>query len=93
MGYRTQLSALGLAAAVLGGCEPGPSLAASTDALTLEAKIPLGEVGGRLDHLAVDLGQSRRASAMSRRPTRSMSRMPATARCIAIAATISRRAA
>jgi DNA-binding beta-propeller fold protein YncE len=59
MGYCTQLSALGLAAAVLGGCEPGPSLAASTDALTLEAKIPLGEVGGRLDHLAVDLGHRR----------------------------------
>jgi DNA-binding beta-propeller fold protein YncE len=49
------LPALGLSMAILVGCQQGPSLAAATDALTLERKIPLGDVAGRLDHLAVDL--------------------------------------
>jgi DNA-binding beta-propeller fold protein YncE len=52
-------AALALAAAMLAGCQPGPGLAATTDALTLEAKIPLGDVSGRLDHLAVDLEHHR----------------------------------
>src|ERR1700730_13089383 len=52
-------TALALAAAMLAGCQASPGLAATTDALTLEAKIPLGDVGGRLDHLAVDLEHHR----------------------------------
>jgi hypothetical protein len=40
-------------------CQAKPSFAASTDALTIEAKIPLGQVEGRIDHLAVDLGRRR----------------------------------
>src|SRR5258708_34254844 len=52
------LAALGLAA-LLAGCGQGASRAATTDALTLERKIPLGEVSGRLDHLAVDLAHRR----------------------------------
>jgi DNA-binding beta-propeller fold protein YncE len=54
-----RLAALGLATAMLAGCQQGPSFAATTDALTLERKIPLGEVAGRLDHLAVDLAHHR----------------------------------
>jgi DNA-binding beta-propeller fold protein YncE len=56
MKYRAQLLAM---AALLAGCQPGPSRAATTDALTLEAKIPLGEVSGRIDHLAIDLARHR----------------------------------
>src|SRR5260221_782076 len=52
------LGALGLAA-LLAGCGQGASRAATTDALTLERKIPLGEVPGRLDHLAIDLAHRR----------------------------------
>ncbi len=33
--------------------------ALAADALSLEAKIPLGEVAGRIDHMAVDLGRKR----------------------------------
>ena len=44
-----------LMAAVLIGLLPaGSSLAQNTQALTLEAKIPLGTVKGRIDHMAVD---------------------------------------
>src|ERR1051325_11451940 len=39
--------------AALTGASVSPCLAA-TDALTLERKIPLGEVAGRIDHLAID---------------------------------------
>src|SRR5215472_7727230 len=38
-------------------CAPGPSNA--QQALALEAKIPLGAVKGRIDHLAVDLARKR----------------------------------
>jgi hypothetical protein len=34
-------------------------VSATTDALTLERKIPLGEVAGRIDHLAVELAHNR----------------------------------
>lgn len=34
-------------------------MSATTDALTLESKIPLGDVAGRIDHLAVDLAHRR----------------------------------
>jgi DNA-binding beta-propeller fold protein YncE len=59
MRYRAQLSALAAAAAILAGCQPSPSNAATTDALALEAKIPLGAVSGRIDHLAIDLARRR----------------------------------
>src|SRR5438445_12539627 len=58
MSRRRTLDALGLAA-LLVGCGQGASRAATTDAPTLEAKIPLGEVSGRLDHLAIDLAHRR----------------------------------
>jgi DNA-binding beta-propeller fold protein YncE len=56
---RCELIVLGLSAAILAGCQQSASLAASTDALTLERKIPLGDVAGRLDHFAVDLERHR----------------------------------
>jgi DNA-binding beta-propeller fold protein YncE len=59
MRYRAQLSALAAAAAMLAGCQPSTSNAATTDALALEAKIPLGAVSGRIDHLAIDLARHR----------------------------------
>jgi sugar lactone lactonase YvrE len=34
-----------------------PSFSATADALALESKIPLGEVAGRIDHLAIDLAR------------------------------------
>src|SRR5215218_6896218 len=46
-----------LLAAPLLGASPG--WAASPDLMELESKIPLGEVRGRIDHLAVDLGRHR----------------------------------
>src|SRR5215213_6142925 len=49
------LSAL-LAASLL---EAAPASAAPPDPMTLEAKIPLGEVRGRIDHLALDPGRHR----------------------------------
>jgi DNA-binding beta-propeller fold protein YncE len=54
-GYLPALAVIACAAAV--AIAALPSLAA--DALTLERKIPLGEVAGRIDHLAIDLGQRR----------------------------------
>jgi DNA-binding beta-propeller fold protein YncE len=59
MMLRSRLAALGLAAGMLAGCQQGASFAATTDTLTLERKIPLGDVAGRLDHLAVDLERHR----------------------------------
>ena len=56
---RSRLAGLVLSMAILAGCQEGASLAATTDALTLERKIPLGDVAGRLDHLAVDLARHR----------------------------------
>jgi YVTN family beta-propeller protein len=49
--------ALGLTMACLIGA--ATSWADEPAALTLEAKIPLGEVHGRIDHLAVDARQKR----------------------------------
>lgn len=43
-----------LALAGSGHSQTGPA-----DALQLEAKIPLGDVAGRIDHLAVDLARGR----------------------------------
>ncbi|HEY7299007.1 MAG TPA: hypothetical protein VH684_13955 [Xanthobacteraceae bacterium] len=37
----------------------GPSVSQTPELLQLEAKIPLGQVGGRIDHMAVDLGRQR----------------------------------
>jgi len=49
---------IALAAIVL-ACPGRPSVSATSDALTLEQKIPLGDVAGRIDHLAVDLAHRR----------------------------------
>lgn len=60
MAFQSKLGVLGLsAAAILGGCHQGSTFAATTDALTLERKIPLGDVAGRIDHLAIDLVHQR----------------------------------
>ncbi|MDB5408080.1 MAG: repeat containing protein [Rhodospirillales bacterium] len=48
-----------VAAAIVLACQPQPSFAAATEALTLEARIPLGDVAGRIDHLAVDVARRR----------------------------------
>jgi DNA-binding beta-propeller fold protein YncE len=56
----TQKLALVIAlSGLLAACQAAPSFSATTDALTLEAKIPLGDVAGRIDHLAVDLARRR----------------------------------
>src|SRR4030081_2887895 len=51
------IAALACAAALLTGT--GPLIAQMTEqgALQLEAKIPLGDVRGRIDHMAVDLAR------------------------------------
>src|SRR5476649_443976 len=51
--------ALLASAAVVLTCQGQPSSSAPTDALTLERKIPLGDVAGRIDHLAFDLARRR----------------------------------
>src|SRR5260221_3562018 len=56
---RSELAVLALLATTLAGCDQGPSFAATTDALTLERKIPLGDVAGRIEHLAFDLEHRR----------------------------------
>lgn len=48
-----------LVTALLVACQQRPAVSATTDALTLESKIPLGDVAGRIDHLAVDLARRR----------------------------------
>jgi YVTN family beta-propeller protein len=50
-----------IATLLLGGLIANTSIAAAADeaALALEAKIPLGSVSGRIDHLAVDLARRR----------------------------------
>jgi DNA-binding beta-propeller fold protein YncE len=50
------LLAIGLAVAICAGLE---TQAAGQGALVLEAKVPLGNVRGRIDHLAVDLDRKR----------------------------------
>jgi DNA-binding beta-propeller fold protein YncE len=44
---------------VLAACQQEPAMSAATDALTLESRIALGDVAGRIDHLAVDLDRRR----------------------------------
>jgi DNA-binding beta-propeller fold protein YncE len=55
----SRLAALSALAGIVLACEGPPSVSAATDALTLERKIPLGDVAGRIDHLAVDLARRR----------------------------------
>jgi YVTN family beta-propeller protein len=43
-----------LVTGLLVACQQSSAVSAATDALTLESKIPLGDVAGRIDHLAVD---------------------------------------
>lgn len=51
---------LAIALAICGGCAAGPGAGAEeNDLLVLESKVPLGNVRGRIDHLAVDLGRKR----------------------------------
>ncbi len=47
---------LGLAAAIPAAAQPGPD---REPLMQLEVKIPLGEVRGRIDHLAIDLARRR----------------------------------
>src|SRR5437764_10561979 len=52
------LSALAIAGAAIAGL--GSAVAQSNDtALRIEAKIPLGEVRGRIDHMAADIDRRR----------------------------------
>jgi DNA-binding beta-propeller fold protein YncE len=51
------LRLLVIALAICGGCAAGQT--AEDEALVLESKVPLGDVRGRIDHLAVDLGRKR----------------------------------
>jgi DNA-binding beta-propeller fold protein YncE len=53
------ISALIASAAIVVACQEGPAMSATTDALTVERKIPLGDVAGRIDHLAFDLARRR----------------------------------
>ena len=48
-----------LVTGLLVACQEGTAVSATTDALMLESKIPLGDVAGRIDHLAVDLAHRR----------------------------------
>ena len=55
-----KMKLLAVALAVCAGCVAGQG--AEDDAnngLVLESKVPLGNVRGRIDHLAVDLGRKR----------------------------------
>ncbi len=54
---RTPILILALALAAAAAVQARP--AAAQQALALEAKIPLGDVSGRIDHLAVDLARQR----------------------------------
>ena len=58
---RISALALSIAAATLAAMVPRPASAqgAAPDVLELEAKIPLGQVKGRIDHMAVDLARGR----------------------------------
>src|SRR5258708_37815254 len=48
-----------LVAGMLVASQQSSAVSVTTDALTLESKIPLGDVVGRIDHLAVDLARRR----------------------------------
>lgn len=52
-----KLTVVAASAALLVGWQPPPVSAATTEALTLERKIPLGDVSGRIDHFAIDLAR------------------------------------
>jgi DNA-binding beta-propeller fold protein YncE len=52
------LVAFAIAISICGGIN-GQSARAEENALVLESKVPLGEVRGRIDHLAVDLARNR----------------------------------
>ena len=53
------LSSVCLAAGASAAESPAPKPGTEAAALQLETKIPLGEVAGRIDHMAVDLAQRR----------------------------------
>jgi DNA-binding beta-propeller fold protein YncE len=54
------LGLLGIAMAICGGLAAGRSAEGeATNVLVLESKVPLGDVRGRIDHLAVDLDRNR----------------------------------
>jgi DNA-binding beta-propeller fold protein YncE len=53
------LAVLAAVAALAIACQQEPTMSAAADALTLESKIPLGAVAGRIDHLAIDLARRR----------------------------------
>ena len=49
-----------VALAICGGCAAGQGAEEqANDVLVLESKVPLGNVSGRIDHLAADVGRSR----------------------------------
>ena len=48
-----------LLAGLLMASQQRPSFSATTDTLSLERKLPLGDVAGRIDHLAADLAHHR----------------------------------
>jgi DNA-binding beta-propeller fold protein YncE len=53
------LAALGIAIAICGGVTGQRAAAEENNMLVLESKVPLGDVRGRIDHLAVDLARNR----------------------------------
>src|ERR1700722_19115428 len=59
LALRTTVVALATAAAVSGAYAEAIAQPVETPALQLEAKIPLGNVRGRIDHMAVDLKRKR----------------------------------
>ena len=59
MRARFRLARSVVIASLLLTCSEGAAMSATTDALTLETRIPLGDVSGRIDHLAVDLARGR----------------------------------
>jgi len=61
MSYSLRIIAMGLAGVIALANSTGQASAQSADAgpLQLEAKIPLGDVRGRIDHMAVDLKRQR----------------------------------
>jgi hypothetical protein len=54
-----RVSFLFIGALVVSTCSGATSSSATTDALVLERKIPLGDVAGRIDHLGIDLARHR----------------------------------
>jgi hypothetical protein len=59
MQFRLSLACFMVPVGLLLACLHEPAMAATGDALTLERRIPLGDVAGRIDHLAVDLEHQR----------------------------------